>query len=170
MSLEPNARSSNILGAIQTYVYSTLGTYFGLTVDYGGGRPFVDTGLAEWVQVRLLGPARPALLVGPRDAQGNLAQEIYWLVNINVFCRPAMQSTNVRIFQLRDMVLEAFREGTTIDVEDVLGTTGHLGKLVVFQVEDRPVEDEARKAELAQHWIRASARWLESWTTDWTTS
>ena len=167
MALDPEAKAGNIKGSIKQYVSTALAaTFVAARIDYGGGVQFSDAGLPEWLQVRVLEPARPATGLGPFDGAGHFARDIYWVVNLNIFVRPAQQATlnNLRLDVLRDAVLAAFSEQTILPVSDYLGTSGALGNLVVFDVlRDAPVVDEERKAELLQHSLAVACRWRESW-------
>lgn len=167
MPLDPEAKAGNVKGSIQQYVDTSLSALFpGGAIDYGGGLPFSDATRAEWLQVRVLGPARPAALDGPRDQRGHFAREVFWVVNLNLFVRPAQQTVrnNLRLEALRDAVLAVFAEQIIIPVTDYLGTSGALGNLVITEIlRDQPVVDEARKAELIQHHVSCACRWVESW-------
>ena len=175
--LNQDALAANIVGSLQKYEESALeaalATTHGLpTLDYGGGDQFQDGALHEWIQVRVVGPARPASMSGPyapRVSAGNTrGAEIYWILNINCFVRPAKQVplNNIRIWHLRDIVLGAFAEGTLIPVKAWANTQEHIGNIIVDEIlEDRPVSDPER-SDLVQHNIVLALRWSETWVAD----
>lgn len=178
MPLDENAKAANVVGSLQQYVDDQLATVLNSSkpvIDYGH-MVFKDTDLVEWLQVRVLNPARPAALLGPfagrasgsgnADARG---QELFWLLNINCFVRPAKLSpfTNLRPWQLRDLVLASFMPGTRIPVKDYADTTQQGGETVGYLfcdeiVEDRPVYDPERE-DLVQHNLVLALRWTETW-------
>ncbi|HSE47192.1 MAG TPA: hypothetical protein VLA89_17870 [Gemmatimonadales bacterium] len=179
MGLDENAKAANVVGSIQQYFEDQLATVLNSSaaaIDYGGGQPFKDSSLAEWIQVRVLEPARPDLLEGPfagrasgsasPDARG---QEMFWLVNINCFVRPAklVPFTNLRTWQLRDTVLEPFKVGTRIPVKDFADSTSTGGETIGYLfsyrlLSDRPVYDPERE-DLIQHNLVVALRWTETW-------
>jgi hypothetical protein len=178
MGLDENAKAANVVGSIQAYFNDQLATVLNSsrsTVDYGGGLPLKDDDLAEWVQVRVLEPARPEALggfagrgsgSGDADARG---QELFWLININCFVRPAklVPFTNLRTWQLRDTVLEPFKVGTRIPVKDFNDPTTSGGETIGYLfcdalMFDRPVYDPQRE-DVLQHNLVIRTRWTETW-------
>jgi hypothetical protein len=180
MGLDENAKAANVVGSIQQYFEDQLASVLNSSrpsIDYGGGQPFKDDDLAEWVQVRVMEAARPESMIGPFAARGSgsgdpnsRGRELYWLLNINCFVRPAKLSpfTNLRPWQLRDLVLEPFAEGTRIPVKDYADLTSAGGETIGYLfcdqlMADRPVYDPARD-DLVQHNLLFALRWSESWT------
>lgn len=177
MALDENAKAANIAGSVQQYFQDQLGDVLNSSapaIDYGGGMPFNDAGLDQWVQVRLIAPARPERLSGPfaSRAGGDFnarGQELYWVLNVNCFVRPAnmVPFTNLSLWRVRDLVIEPFMPGKTIpvkDYQDILSTGGEtIGQLFVSSImEDRAVDDPARP-ELFQHNLVFLLRWTETW-------
>lgn len=177
MPLDENAKAANVVGSIQQYFEDSLAAVLNSStpsIDYGGGLPFHDRDLPEWVQVRAMGPVRPEALQGPFAHRGgsnpdSRGAEILWLLNVNCFVRPAklVPFTNLRVYTLRDLVLDAIKEGTRIPVKDyaTLGGQGQetIGYLFVHDLlEDRAVEDPAR-TELVQRNLVYALRWIETW-------
>lgn len=180
MALDENAKSANVVGSIQRYLHDALADVLNSSapaLDFGGGMAFQDTALAEWVQIRTMGVARPDTWSGPfaGRASGGFpdtrGQELLWLLNVNCFVRPEPQRSgfsNLRIYQVRDLVLEALAVGTRIRVKDYTdpSTLGQetVGYLFVHEVmADRPI-DEPTRTELVQHNLVFALRWLETWT------
>lgn len=179
MGLDENAKAANVVGSIQAYFEDQLAGVLNSSrgvIDYGGGLPLKDADLAEWIQVRALEPARPEAMSGPfagrasgsgdADARG---QELFWLININCFVRPAklVPFTNLRTWQLRDAVLEYFAVGTRIPVKDYADPTSQGGETIGYLfcdqlMFDRPVYDPARE-DVLQHNLVIRTRWTESW-------
>jgi len=177
MPLDENAKAANVVGSIQQYFEDHLGAVLNSSasaIDYGGGLPFVDAALAEWVQVRAMGPARPEAGQGPYAARAGTdadsrGAEILWLLNINCFVRPAKQVplSNLRPYQLRDLVLDVIREGTRIPVKDYADLTSQGGETIGYLdvsdlIEDRTVQDPAR-TDLLQYNVVFAMRWTETW-------
>lgn len=177
MPLDENAKAANVVGSIQQYFEDTVGAVLNSSapaIDYGGGMPFNDAAMTEWLQVRTMGPARPPGGQGPFAARAGTnpesrGAEVLWLLNVNCFVRPArvVPFTNLRMYQVRDIVLEAIREGARIPVKDYADPTSQggetLGYLFVSDLmEDRPVEDPAR-TDLLQHNLVFAMRWTETW-------
>lgn len=178
MGLDQNAKAGNVVGSVQQYFQDSLGDVLNSSnpaIDYGGGMPFQDINLEQWVQVRVMGFARPVWGLGPfahrtgptgsADARG---QEGFWLLNVNCFVRPQRTGNatlyNLAIWRLRDTVLSAFMPGTRIAAKDYLGTQETIGYLFVDSLmEDRPVQDPGRE-ELLQHNLVFLLRWTETWT------
>jgi hypothetical protein len=177
MPLDENAKAANVVGSIQQHFEDHLAAVLNSgspAIDYGGGMPFNDGPLTEWLQVRAIGPARPQALQGPfagragsdADARG---AEITWLLNVNCFVRPArvIPFTNLRIYQVRDLVLDVVREGTRIPVKDYADTTPQGGETIGYLfvsdlTDDRAIQDPAR-TELVQHNLVFVMRWTETW-------
>ena len=179
MGLDENAKLANIVGSIQQYFEDQLASVLNSSkpaIDYGGGMPFKDSELTEWVQVRVLEPARPEILSGPfagrasgsgdPDSRG---QELFFLVNINIFVRPQRLNpfTNLRPWQLRDTVLDPLNIGTRIPIKDFADPTTTGGETIGYLfsdrlVADRPIYDPARE-DLVQHNLLIQFRWTETW-------
>ena len=169
--LQATARAANIVGSVQEYISTELAAVFPVAskMHFMGGPPFNDDALDEWLQLAMLEPARPIDLVGPRGPQADeLAQEMYWLLNLNLFVRPSKLSSpnNLRLWTLRDAVIVKFMPNTRISVMDYSADKMHIGNLVCFEIlADRPVADPGRQ-ELVQHNLVISLRWTETWTVD----
>ena len=177
MGLDENAKAANIVGSVQQYLQDSLADVLNSSqpaIDYGGGLPFNDADLPEWVQPRLMAFARPDWGLGPfahragvsPDSRGH---EGYWLLNVNCFVRPVKLSTltNLRIWTVRDLVLAALLVGGRIPVKDYADPTSAggetLGYLFIDRLaEDRPVYDPARE-DLVQHNLVFWLRWTETW-------
>ena len=146
-------------------------------IDFGGGLPFDDATLAEWVQPRMLGLARPEWGTGPYAHRTGAAldptsrgREVIWVLNVNCFVRPAKQASlnNLRIYTVRDLVLAALLEGARIPVKDyaTAGPEGQetIGYLFVDRIaEDRPIYDPTHE-DCVQHNLVFWLRWTETWT------
>ena len=170
MALKAIAKAENVIRSLQNYVQTQLGATFqgaaaGDRIDWGGGVPFNDADLPEWLQPRLLAAVRPDGLRGPRDQAGDRGNELHWLYNLNIFVRPHDAANNFRILTLRDTVLDAFKVGTGITVTDYAGDSSTLG--VLFSEgpdEDRPIVDPQRAEELLQHNLVIPLRWVEGFS------
>lgn len=178
MALDENAKAANVVGSLQQYVHDSLGDVLNSSdpaIDYGGGMPFEDSRLAQWIQLRMMAFARPAWGLGPfagragNDPAAGRGQEGYWLLNINCFVRVQRTGTggaldNLALLRLRDTVLGALMPGTRIRVKDYVGTQETLGYLFLDSIqEDRAVPDPNRE-ELLQHNLVFWLRWTETWT------
>jgi len=174
MALDENARARNVVGSVQEYLDDALADVLTSSealnssqpvIDYGGGIPFKDDGLGQWIQVRMIAPVRPEALSGPRAPRGKLGQEVRWLLNVNCFVRPTLLSpfSNLGIWGVRDLTLGPLMPGTRIVVKDYTGDLGTIGYLVVESImEDRAVQDPLR-TELLQHNLVLLLRWTETW-------
>lgn len=172
-ALDETAQATNVIGSLQQYVFDTLDRASGdddehhFPIDYGGGQIFNDTELIEWLQIRIVGAARPQRLLGRYGNANDRGQEFFWLLNVNCFVRPKKQQVqnNLRIWVLRDIVMDKFTVGRTIEVKAHAGSGDTLGVLFVNEVMgDRQVFDNTR-VELVQHNLQFALRWSEKWTT-----
>lgn len=176
MPLDENAKAANVVGSIQQYFDDHLSAVLNSSqaaIDYGGGLHFNDDLVTEWVQVRTIGPARPAWGLGPFAARSGAnadsrGAELFWVLNVNCFVRQLRSATfNLRTYQLRDLILGEIREGTRIPVKDYANPTTHggetIGYLFVDEImEDRQVQNPTR-TDLLQHNLVFSMRWTETW-------
>ena len=173
MPLNADAKIANVEGSLRDYVNTKLAATFssGAAIDYGGGEPFDDTAYSEWLQVRLLDPARPASMMGPRlgalvTTEPYFGREMFHMLNLNVFVRPAKLATanSLRLQTLRDTVMGFFMPLQQIAVLDYASASASLGNLVV----DTIVADRSIRAvgenELLQWNVLVSLRWTESWS------
>ena len=174
MPLHESAKAANVVGSLQAYVNTELADVLNSSapaIDYGGGLPFQDSELEEWVQVRAIGPARPAGMAGPYahragesdpDARGG---ELFWVLNVNCFVRPVKLASpnNLRAWTLRDMVLGILAPGTRVTVKDHAGQGETLGYLFVDDImDDRALPDMGRP-DVVQHNLVFALRWVETW-------
>lgn len=178
MGLDQNAHAANVVGSVQQFFQDSLGDVLNSSapaIDYGGGMPFQDLQLAQWVQVRVMAFARPVWGQGPFAERatggdpGSRGQEGLWLLNVNCFVRPQRTGNvtldNLAIWRLRDTVLGAFMPGTRLAVKDYVGTQETIGYLFIDSLmEDREVQDPNRP-ELLQHNLVFAIRWTETWST-----
>lgn len=176
MALQATAQVANVAGAIQKYVNDQLAATFPNAIDFGGGIDFTDASLVEWLQVRLLEPARPDDGIGPRapkgasDSDNPYGREMFHLLNLNIFVRPkklaVASRSNLRLWTLRDTVVGKFTPvSSKIEVKNYAGDSASLGYLVVEALDaDRPVSDPGKEPELLQHNIVVAFRWTEQWT------
>jgi len=161
---------ANIEGSLRQYIVDNLSGTFssGNAIDFGGGEPFDDTQHAEWLQVRLLEPARPDVMLGPRDPDGLLAREYFVMVNLNIFIRPAKVAipNSLRLQTLRDIVVRYFTPNTKISVKDYAGDSATLGQLLLDRIDaDRWVPQPTLQDQLLQWNFILSFRWIERWET-----
>lgn len=166
VELDPTAKAAVVHGSVRQYAHTHLASTFsaGAAIDYGG-EPFNDTQYAEWVQVRLMQPARPARMDGPRAPEGYFGRELFHMLSLNLFVRPAKLATpnSLRLQTLRDVVAAYFVPNTKIPVRDYADDSVTLGNLVVFETDaDRQVMNE-REMELQQWNLMYSLRWSERW-------
>ena len=173
MRIDATAKLENIRRSWEAFVESALRPTFpdGSTsgIDYLG-QPFNDTGKKEWVQARLLGPVRPpAHFYRQVLADGTRGGRVVYMPQVNIFVRPTMQDSLVRLETLRDLVYDAaFREHTTITVKDYAGNLSTLGVLVLRRVAvDREIPViglEGEAGEDVRQWaISADADWIETY-------
>lgn len=174
MGYQAGAKLANVVGSVQAYINTHLATTFPSAIDFGGGMEFSDVSKAFWLQVRLLEPARPEEMIGPRAPKGVLdednpfGREMFHLINLNIFVRPKMLSprNNLKLWQLRDVVVNKFMPVLSlIEVKNYTGDSASLGYLIVEALDaDRPVPgDVGQEAELLQHNLVVSCRWHEFW-------
>lgn len=170
--LDATGRAANVIGSLQAYIWEKFDSASGevdashLPIDYGGGQSFSDTELSEWLQFRVTGNARPPRLLGRYGNANDRGQELFWLLNLNVFVRPKKQTSqnNLRVWGLRDVILGEIHVGRTIEVRDHVGTGETIGVLFVDEVmADRQVFDNTR-VDLVQHNLVFALRWSEKWT------
>lgn len=173
MGLDEGAKAANVVGSMQQYVQDSLGDVLNSSapaIDFGGGMPFHDAHLQQWIQVRMLAFARPMWGLGPfagraaadPNARG---QEGLWILNVNCFVRPYETAAfdNLAALRLRDTVLGAFMPGTRVPVKDYIGTGETIGYLFCDSIQDdRAVPDP--NEELLQHNLVFWFRWTETWT------
>lgn len=176
MPLNPDAKIANIEGSLRQYVDTKLAATFssGAAIDYGGGEPFDDTAYSEWLQVRLLDPARPVSMMGPRlgalvTSEPYFGREMFHMLNLNIFVRPAKLATanSLRVQTLRDTVMGFFMPMQQIAVADYADASAALGNLVVDAIAaDRAIRSPAPggENELLQYTLLLSLRWTESWS------
>lgn len=179
MALDENAKAANVVGSLQQYVNDTLSDVLNSSrssIDYGGGLPFDDESLDQWVQFRVMAPVRPMRLMGPFAARAGSdvdarGQELLWVLNVNCFVRIQQKAnpgfSNLAIWTLRDTVINYLMPGTRIVVKDYSDPTQSggetLGYLFVDEImEDRALYDPAR-TELLQHNLVFGLRWTETW-------
>ena len=166
--LDPSARAENVVGSMQEYLAERLSAVFADNIDFGNGLPFNDAPLTAWLQVRMLAPARPIDLQGPRVARaGIFGNEIFWLLNLNTFVRPARVSppNNLRIWTLRDAVLDVIAPPAKVPVKDYQADSAIIGTLVSDEImDDRMVTPPDRTDELIEHNFIVAWRWTEAWT------
>ena len=168
-TLDPTAQAAVVHGSLREYVVTKLGATFSAhaAIDLGGGEPFDDKAYAEWLQVRVLDPARPARMDGPRMPEGYLGRELFHMLNLNIFVRPAKLATSnsLRLQVLRDTVVRFFVPNARILVKDYQSDSVTLGHLVVFEIDaDRQILDE-KENELLQWNLVVALRWSERWVT-----
>lgn len=172
MALDPNAKLANIEGALRDYTATQLGSTFPVAQLDFEGEPFDETAVDEWLQCRLLEPARPNVMAGPRAPASDgttvnrFGQQLFHFWNLNVFVRPRGQTNSLRLNTLRDTVMGAFMPNTVIAVTDVAGGTGSLGKLIVdtFERDARVPTLPVTQDQLLQWSLLVSLRWCETWT------
>lgn len=180
--LHETAKQANVVGSLYKYVTDELGDVLSSSaalmttpaIDYGGGAGFSDESYAEWIQVRPLGMARPAAMMGPYahrvgeqdpNARGG---EGFWLLNVNCFVRPARIEPQdfLRLWKLVDTVKAPLMPGSRVVVKDHAGEGETVGYLFVDEImEDRPVSDPER-ADLEQHNLVFALRWVETWVVE----
>lgn len=167
MALSADAKIANVEGSIREYVSTNLSSTFPSAIDYGGGQAFSDASLSEWLRVRLLAPARSPEMTGPFGHDGKRAREMFHLLALNIFIRPAKLATlnTLRLPTLRDTVAQYFEEGTTILVKDYGADSGTIGNLfsVGFDL-DQSIIDPGREAEILNWALIVALRWAETWT------
>lgn len=176
MGADDNVKAANIVGSLQAYVDAMLGDVLNSSapaIDYGGGMPFSDSALVQWVQLRVMAFARPLWGIGPYAARAGASadsrgQEGFWLLNVNCFVRPQRTGTgafdNLALWRLRDTIISAFMPGTRVQVKDYVGTGETIGYLFMDEIqEDRAVPNPDRE-ELLQHNLVFLFRWTETWT------
>ena len=168
MPLDENAKQVNVIGSVQEYFDAELSDVLNSSapsIDFGGGMPFKDDRLEKWIQVRMLAPARPEILSGPFSTGGKRGQELFWVLNVNLFVRPGKLSpfTNLALPGLRDLVIDRLMPGRSITVKDYGGEGETIGYLIVKDImEDRAIYDPQR-TELLQHNLVVLLRWTETW-------
>jgi hypothetical protein len=175
VGLDESAKAANIVGSVQQYVQDSLGDVLNSSnpaIDFGGGMPFQDARLDQWIQVRMMGFARPGWGLGPFAGRAAVdpnarGQEGLWVLNVNCFVRPQAKTVldNLAALRLRDVVLGALMPGTRIAVKDYVEAAAEtIGYLFCDSIqEDRAVQDPGRE-ELVQHNLVFWLRWTETWT------
>jgi len=167
--VHPSGKIAVIKGSIFKYIEDSLRPVFGTgAIDYGGGAPFNDASLSYWLQPRVMEPARPTTLIGP-TSEGNLfGREMYHMLNLNIFVRPAKVSPSNR-FQLetlRDATIPYFQYPSRIPVRDYSTDSATIGNLVAYDIiADRPVPAPDKEQELLQWNMVVALRWTEEWLT-----
>mgnify|MGYP001565595227 CR=1 FL=1 len=167
------SKLENIRRSLDVYVNAQLAATFAegdSGIDWEGV-PFDDAGKKEWLQPRLLEPARPRALfhrqISTSTDPGHRGQTVIFILNLNIFVRLGLQTDTVRairLHQLRDTVLSAFTEHTKIDVTDYAGDSSVLGSLVVDRINlDRQITQPDLSEDLRQHALGVEMRWLERW-------
>ena len=175
---------ANVKRSFDVYINTQLAASFN-AADQGidwEGVPFNDAGLREWIQPRILGPARPEALFYRQVPAGlglnsfghttvihpaGRGQGVIYIAQVNIFIRPARELAVAqpahRIHQLRDLVLEKLREFTTIRVLDYEGATNNvLGSMIVRRLNmDQEIPVDAAKEDFRQWCIGADAHWTE---------
>ena len=175
MPLDENAKAANIVGSLQHYTAEHLGDVLNSSqpaIDYGGGMPFDDVNLVQWIQLRMMGFARPMWGLGPGAVTANpnsRGQEGLWVLNVNCFVRPHRTGNvtldNLALWRLRDLVLDAFHEGARIQVKDYISATPEtIGYLLVDTLQDDRAVNDPTREELLQHNLVFTLRWTETWT------
>jgi len=168
MPLHESAKTANVVGSLQVYLTAELAAF---SLDFGGGIPFQDGDLTEWLQIRALEPVRPAVLAGPYAGRGGEQDpdarggEMFWLLNVNCFVRPAKMSppNNLRLWTIRDLAAAPLMPGTRIAVKDHAGEAETIGYLFVDEIlADQPVAAPDRP-DVLQHNLAFALRWAETW-------
>lgn len=176
--LTAEGKLSNLKRSWDIYVQSKLAASFadaGQGLDFDGS-PFQDAGLREWIQPRLLGPARPPTRAYRGvDLDGTRGQGLILILQVNIFVRPVLQTVAHRIHDLRDLVMGVFHEHVKVPVVDYTGSKSTLGNMIVRRmVTDSEVSgyspilgansDPSTSREDYRQWtVAGEADWIETY-------
>jgi len=159
MAINANGKIQNVKASLEKYIGDNLVITEGLTMDFEG-KPFEGTGLAEWIEERILGS-------GSRDfhrqvSSLTMGQTTQLLVNFNIFVNPDMTTKTNRHYEIRDIVADYFKIGTQIDLYDFSDSdwTTSLQKMEVREIiTDRTIPDP----NFSMYSFTVGISWLESW-------
>jgi len=159
MARSAQGKIQNVKASLERYIKDKLVTTEGFTVDFEGF-PFEGTGLAEWIEERILGP-------GAKDfhrqvSSTTIGQTTQIVLNLNIFVNPSKTRRTNRHYEIRDAVIGYFEIGTQIDLYDFSDNdwTTSLQKMEVNEtITDRPIPDP----DFHQYNLSVGIAWLECW-------
>jgi hypothetical protein len=163
LSLAAEGKLANIKRSFEAYVMTNLSGTF--AIDWNP-RTFNDKEQREWIQPTLLGPGRPDTRLGRGVGDGIRGHGVIFIVNINMFVRPSLQTNSYRLWTVRDLVLAFFHEHCKIPVMDHEGDVTTMGNLIVRRVtvdQEMPIQG-SQAEDLQQYTLQAEADWVETYS------
>lgn len=172
MTLNPSSSTENFKRSLDTYLATVcagipstaplLPDVTSLQVNMEGFEGFEDISLAEWVQPHL-GEVVPQMYTSRDiDLAGTRAQSVAIMYNLAIFVRGRSQTLAHRLQQLRDALLQAYREHVKIPVLDYAsGANTALGNLVVDRLMTDRNTTEPVQADVVLAWtLTFTLRWV----------
>ena len=159
MSLDQSGKIQNVKASLEKYIGDNLVITEGLTMDFEG-KPFEGTGMAEWIEERILGS-------GSRDFHRQVSssatgQTTQIILNMNIFVNPDKTTKTNRHYEIRDIVADYFKIGTQIALYDFSNNdwATSLQEMEVREIiTDRPIPD----LDFLMYSFTVGIAWLESW-------
>lgn len=115
MTLHATNKIENIKASIEKYIYDNLVTIESLNIDWQGGKGIDKDRINEWVQPTLLKTAKFFRGDVTSTEKGNEAE---FMINFNIFVRKASTNNFNRLFELRDIVANYFKDNQQIVLRD----------------------------------------------------
>lgn len=157
MALNKDGSVENLKYSIERHLKYHLGST--LTFDWEGAR-FETSGATEWVQERVMGMGAGTY---HRGVGGGLdGQTVPVLLSCNVFVNPNKTTKTNRPYEIRDLLFNKLRTGTTIGFYAFAsGSTSTTTQILKVRdvVTDSPVPND----DLLQWNLTVEIDWLEKW-------
>ena len=158
MTLNAQGKIQNVKASLEKYISENLQVKEGFTMDYEGV-PFESAGNNEWIQERILS-------FGKKDfrrqtsSTGLRGYLTLIMLSFNIFVDSENTLRTNRIYEIRDTIMDYFKEGTKISLYDF--STGEwntiLDSLIVRGIEtDSPIPND----DLSQYNVTVGIDWLE---------
>uniref|UniRef100_A0A6M3IDV3 Tail protein n=1 Tax=viral metagenome TaxID=1070528 RepID=A0A6M3IDV3_9ZZZZ len=120
MPLNPLAKAINIKRSLEYYISTYLGTSESLKVEYEGV-PFDSMSVTEWVTPRIL-DSNPVFVRQSSDT--DYGEDVNLLFQTNIHVKKSSNTTADRHYVMRDIVVDYFKIGTEIDINDWASGSG----------------------------------------------
>ena len=159
MTLESQGKLQNVKASVEKYINDTLVITHGLTVNYEG-IPFEVASREEWVEETILGLGDFEYVRGVDSS--HFGQLTTVLLNFNIFVNKEKTLRSNRHYEIRDVVFDYFKVGTTVDMYDFSNSNfvTVIQKLKVREViTDTPIPEN----NYFRYTLTFGIEWLQKW-------